>query len=617
MKARLFLVAVVLVLSTIRVNAQEQIPDFTKVGPHPRLFISDAEFARYKEAVKAPRSAELAALHSDEMERASKFSASDKHLVYHKDASGKRILSVSRDALNQIFSCSYAYRFTSGEKYLSRVESLLRDVCSFPDWNPSHYLDVGEMAMAVSIGYDWLYDSLDPSVRALAEEKLIGYALGTAGKAKGRRYKNNWNQVCNAGTLAACIAVFDKVPALAGELVMTSIQLNKSAAEGIYAPDGVYIEGPGYWGYGTMFQIAMNCLLKHSFGTDFGLEDVTGFKKTALYQMNMRGSTAYFVYSDCTSMPLGPQPRFWYFAEITGDWSLAYVEKQRIAMGQKSNDRLGPLYLFSAAKYDGSSMQAPASLTYSGGGKCPVAAIRTGWETDDLCLMIKGGSASNPHGHMDAGSFVYDAYGVRWATDIIRPSYEKSEVGMKKIGGNLWNMGQDSKRWDLSAYNNFNHNTLTVNDQYHVVKGYAPCLGLVEDGGFRGASFDLTKVLGPKVTRAERTAGLRDNDHLEVRDEIEAAEGDVVLRWSFVTPASVSVLPDGIVLKSGDKTLTLKASASDGVSDVSGNIKYCVWPSEPTGPCASFDAPFKGTVCGYSITVPAGSAVTLTTILTK
>ena len=33
-------------------------------------------------------------------------------------------------------------------------------VSRFTDWNPTHFLDVGEMVMALAIGYDWLYDSL-------------------------------------------------------------------------------------------------------------------------------------------------------------------------------------------------------------------------------------------------------------------------------------------------------------------------------------------------------------------------------------------------------------------------------------------------------------------------
>ena len=44
---------------------------------------------------------------------------------------------------------------------------------SFPDWNPQHFLDVGEMTMALAIGYDWLYDSLQPDTRRVVREAII------------------------------------------------------------------------------------------------------------------------------------------------------------------------------------------------------------------------------------------------------------------------------------------------------------------------------------------------------------------------------------------------------------------------------------------------------------
>ena len=49
---------------------------------------------------------------------------------------------------------------TSEKKYLNRAVKEMLAVSAFSDWNPSHFLDVAEMTMAVSIGYDWLYDGL-------------------------------------------------------------------------------------------------------------------------------------------------------------------------------------------------------------------------------------------------------------------------------------------------------------------------------------------------------------------------------------------------------------------------------------------------------------------------
>ncbi len=58
---------------------------------------------------------------------------------------GKRLLSVSRLVLKRIFYLSYAYRMTKEEKYAYRATQEMLSVSRFPDWNPSHFLDVGEM----------------------------------------------------------------------------------------------------------------------------------------------------------------------------------------------------------------------------------------------------------------------------------------------------------------------------------------------------------------------------------------------------------------------------------------------------------------------------------------
>ena len=108
---------------------------------------------------------------------------------------------------------------------------------------------------------------------------------------------------------------------------------------------------------------------------------------------------------------------------------------------------------------------------YSGGGEVPVVLMRTDWTNSDTdrYLGLKGGQANSSHGHMDAGSFVYDALGLRWSEDVTRESYAKVENALKAAGGSFWNMGQNSLRWQVWRLNNRAHSTLTVNDSDHLV----------------------------------------------------------------------------------------------------------------------------------------------------
>ena len=99
-------------------------------------------------------------------------------LVYRKI--GPRLLSVSRDCLERIYALALAYRWTGDEKYAAKAREDLLQVCAFPDWNPSHFLDTAEMSHAVGIGYDWLFGCLDETTRGRSAA-LIERASSRAG----------------------------------------------------------------------------------------------------------------------------------------------------------------------------------------------------------------------------------------------------------------------------------------------------------------------------------------------------------------------------------------------------------------------------------------------------
>ncbi len=81
-----------------------------------------------------------------------------------------------------------------------------------------------------------------------------------------------------------------------------------------------------------------------------------------------------------------------------------------------------------------------------GQGKNPVASLRTSWtDSNAIYLGLKAGSPFVTHGHMDAGSFLMEADGVRWAMDFGAQEYESLES--KNIG--LWDNKQEGQRWQI------------------------------------------------------------------------------------------------------------------------------------------------------------------------
>src|SRR5690606_5733067 len=121
-----------------------------------------------------------------------------------------------------IFYLAYGYRMTGDERYLTRTERELNAVCDFSDWNPSHFLDVGEMALGVAIGYDWLFDELADETRHKVRRALRNKAFAPTKNSQHNWYlrrTNNWNQVCNAGIAFAAMATYEANKELAVEQI--------------------------------------------------------------------------------------------------------------------------------------------------------------------------------------------------------------------------------------------------------------------------------------------------------------------------------------------------------------------------------------------------------------
>ena len=146
---------------------------------HPRLFAGADGFAGIKPAAKKGSLRELALKRV--IERSDLLLGTQ---PVERKMTGRRLLSVSRRALYRISTLSMTYRITGERRYLDRALCELKAVCAFSDWNPSHFLDTGEMSLAVAIGYDWLYDGLSEDERRGIREGLARNGLD-AGKLGG------------------------------------------------------------------------------------------------------------------------------------------------------------------------------------------------------------------------------------------------------------------------------------------------------------------------------------------------------------------------------------------------------------------------------------------------
>lgn len=589
--------------------------DLSCTQSHPRLLMSDSDFKQHRKVVNACRNSALLKMHSTYMDYADECVAKDKEIVYEENTSGK-LLAVSREVLGEVGACSYAYRFTKDPKYAERVESILEYVCGFETWNPKHYLDVAEMSLAVALGYDWCYARLSADTKAKCELAVREYSFDTAEAIWPKKFRNGTNrgQVLNAGLICSAIAFYDNDPERSKRLIARAVKDNADYIAYNYAPDGICPEGPGYWGYGTSAQVIINGALEHTYGTDFGLSECPGFEQSAEFVTFCTGSSGdVFNFSDGAIKP--SQPALWYFADKFSRPSLAYNEVRFIEKNPNYRMRLrfGFIYLQYAAKVVGNTDSEPDQLLFSGHGKNPLMMARNGWTNDALYVGAKGGGAKNSHSHLDAGSFVFDAYGYRWLSDISPAKYNKTESALKSIGASLWTMDQASKRWKIYGYNNRQHNTLTINNSDHLVTGKGELEQVWNESSRRGARFGLTSLFEGQADSVSRTICIVNENHLEIVDYVRALPDKSAEVYSnFTTRADVFAGADCIVLSLGKTQMEIKAEGA--VVEYVGDLFY---PDDIPEVLDVFYNTKKEKFAGISYIVPPGETIVLKTTIKR
>jgi hypothetical protein len=511
---------------------------------------------------------------------------------------GRRLLDKSRTALSRVLHLGMAWRLTGKSAYLDRARAELVTVAGFTDWNPSHFLDVAEMTTAVAIGYDWFYHELDESTRSRLRSAIVEKGLRPSIKADSwSRGTNNWNQVCNAGMAIGALAVAESERALAADMITRAINTVPKAMHE-YAPDGAYPEGPGYWGYGTTFNVLLISALESTLGSDFNLTSQPGFLATADYYLHVVGpSGLYFNYSDAGRGGEGVAPAmFWLAAKrqqsylLWRDW--AALEGRGSARSGRGRDRTDPMTLLWIAPRQ-AKPTVPASLSWSAAGPNPVAFHRSSWDRNASFVAIKGGSASLNHAHMDVGAFVMDAAGFRWADDLGSQDYNSLE----SKGIKLWGRTQDAERWNIFRLGTSSHNVLQIDGQQQRVEGHAPIV-LAKEGR---TVVDLTDVYKGQLAGARRGVALQPDRTVRVQDEITTLGRGAKIRWAMVTRADVRLEGTGrATLTQSGKTLAFRVLEP-------ADATLAIYPTDP--PPAPTDARNEGTrMLGFEIRAPAGKS---------
>ena len=548
-----------------KVTAQQVRARLAAMPGHPRLFITNsAALARFRDdGILCDEQRFLVACIRQEADGALKARPVERRQTGRRLSSGNTFTA-------RVIALATAWQMFGDRRYADRCREEMLHACTWSDWVPTHYLGVAEMLRGLAIGYDWCYDTLSPADRATirAAMKEKGFDEINRPRSWWRKTSNNWGQVCWNGVTAAALATAEDDPARAEALILEAVHALPNTFTP-YAPVGAYPEGPGYWGYGTGRIVYLLAAWRSALGTDFGLADAPGFLRTGEYINAVTGTSGYFFnYSDC-GRNRGYSDTLWWFAAQTGrtDWLAREYAALREATAKwkktgKIENVTGPFPALVLLWGRFPLVDAPnrLPLRYLSQGENPIATLRSGFTPDASFLGVKGGMPKYYHGHMDVGSFVFDADGVRWAEDLGSQNYHSIE----KLGTfTLFNMKQNSSRWNVFRLSNESHNLVVVGTNRQMVAGFAK----IAPAGLNAVQLDLASVYGPCVKTATRTFTLdRATRAATVRDEFTGVAPGTPLRWQMVTSGKIeSREGNRLVLAQRGKRLVLRVETPERV----------------------------------------------------
>ncbi len=485
----------------------------------------------------------------------------------------------ARPLVRRVLTLGFLHRLDPDPRFAQRAIADLRAAAALPDWNDRHFLSAAETGFAVAVGLDWFRDDISPGLRerlrAALIEKLIRPGLR---EHRARSFwvsgHGNWTSVCNASLIAAALAVGDD-PEAREMLRLAATDLPFAA--GAYGSDGGYDEGPMYWSYGTQFLVlGLDALLTRTDATIAEFE-TPALRGAGWFPIVMRSHTGrFFNYGDGGEhfaldpaglwfahrfhLPgLAHAHRQHFLAEIDAiEAELAGTARRPWYRGSERFRVFEALWLARVGVPDAPPASLPLDFRFSGRppepgfkGEAETAVLRGSWHDPDAAFVgIKAGANRGGRAHLDAGTYVFDLNGVRWALQLGGDDYN--------LPGYFVNMEDRSQRDRPYVYfrkNTRSKNTLLAGDALQSIDAWAPISPINSQPGRARLSIDLTTTYLEYWLSAERTFDLQERRHLLVTDTIKEPAANVAFRSQFLTDAEVELRGAHAILRKGDQLL--------------------------------------------------------------
>lgn len=468
----------------------------------------------------------------------------------------QRILDKARAYLNYLLPLGFAYQVTGEQKYAAKVWEMFQTVLEFPDWNPSHMIDTGELVGAVGAAYDWCYDYFTPEQRQYIYERVKKLGIAPIADAQKdiitTRYewagandfvysKSNFNTVINGGVMTAATAFMEMDPEYLSSVLKESMR-SMEFSTFIWRPAGIWMESPSYWTYASQYFTKGVGSLLNATGQHYGLLDAQGIDRTGMWIRSMASYGGLNNFHDAGAGKLATPYTGW-FAKVYDQPALSAATVNQVISGDRAPSPEDPLWYIP----NNTATEDDLPLDYWADGFDTVAS--RGSYTDKYALFYSthGGQVTCYHSQYDVCTFVLDLMGTRWIDDLGSDDYNvrRDQNGFDKMYRDI------AEGHSVMVFNN------GVPGQHkdgcaEMTRWESKDLGSI-------ATYDLSTVYLDDVTSASRGFYVGDTRRsLTVRDEFTAKK-NMPAHWYAQTGASVEIVDNHTaVLSRGGQKLKME-----------------------------------------------------------
>ena len=281
----------------------------------------------------------------------------------------------------------------------------------------------------MAIGYDWLYGALSPDDRQVVRDAIFQKGLDPSIPIYERQISwtvNHyyWNPVCNGGLTVGALAVAEDDMQKCEAIVRFAVD-SLPRALATYGPDGGWPEGETYWNYATRY-VALDAgrsgnrrsvrtlawvgspgrVAVPPAASTWNVPDAsvcTPLDPPAAYSTSAMPRKTMAARPKCSGSPSAPHSRPSHgWRPVTSTRPASYEPLDLVWYDRDQKPPLAPAW--------------PLDAIFPTLG---AATFRSNWEDPDaLFLATAARDNKAPHAHLDLGSFIFEAGGVRWAIDL-------------------------------------------------------------------------------------------------------------------------------------------------------------------------------------------------------